>query len=299
MTNGDSAPWKKRVETLKAIGALTTPLAVAGIGIYATAALESRQNVETNIRLYAQLMGAREQADSDLRQQMFITILSTFLSLDDNMTLTANDETLLALELLAYNFHDALDLAPLFKQVNSIIDVEDERGVDYRERLQSVAQEVIDKQVAALGDVGDKVESDFIALDAAGQLEYTPGVIKAHLGSDEEDSELAKRIFQVDVVGRDDEELELTLRLMVWDSNDELELDVTFSVGYFDFPMIDNTRLAGGLRCAIVLSQYSVEAGSAQVTLVYFPGSRASLKQKPYYDEVIEQLKRTRSELGG
>ena len=63
--------------------------------------------------------------------------------------------------------------------------------------------------------------------------------------------------------------------------------------------MIDNTRLAGGLRCAIVLSQYSAEAGSAQVTLVYFPGSRASLKQKPYYDEVIEQLKRTRSELGG
>lgn len=299
MDRDDSAPWKKRVETLKAIGALTTPLAVAGIGIYATAALESRQNVETNIRLYAQLMGAREQADSDLRQQMFITILSTFLSLDDNMTLTANDETLLALELLAYNFHDALDLAPLFKQVNSIIDVEAARGAEYRERLQSVAQEVIDKQVAALGDVGEKVESNFISLSETDQLKYTQGVISTHLGSDSEGSQLPRRAFQVDVVGRDDAEMELILRLMVWSGEDELELDVTFSVGFFDFPMIDNTRLAGGLRCAIVLSQYSAEAGSAQVTLVYFPGSRASLKQKPYYDEVIEQLKRTRSELGG
>jgi hypothetical protein len=30
--------------------------------------------------------------------------------------------------------------------------------------------------------------------------------------------------------------------------------------------------------------------GFLKATLAYFPSSRASLKDKPYYDEVIEQL---------
>ena len=62
----------------------------------------------------------------------------------------------------------------------------------------------------------------------------------------------------------------------------------TFSVGYFDFPMIDNTRLTGGQRCAVVLNNISDQ--SADITLVLFPGSYASLKEKPYYNEVIESV---------
>jgi hypothetical protein len=32
------------------------------------------------------------------------------------------------------------------------------------------------------------------------------------------------------------------------------------------------------------------------VALVYFPGSRASLKEKPYYDELIRDLARERQQ---
>jgi hypothetical protein len=62
----------------------------------------------------------------------------------------------------------------------------------------------------------------------------------------------------------------------------------TFSVSHFDFPMIDNTRLVGGQRCAVVLNNISDQ--SADITLVLFPGSYASLKEKPYYNEVIESV---------
>ena len=62
----------------------------------------------------------------------------------------------------------------------------------------------------------------------------------------------------------------------------------TFSVSYFDFPMIDNTRLVGGQRCSVVLNNISDQ--SADITLVLFPGTYASLKEKPYYNEVIESV---------
>jgi hypothetical protein len=62
----------------------------------------------------------------------------------------------------------------------------------------------------------------------------------------------------------------------------------TFEVSFFDFPMIDNLRLAGGQRCAVVLTNFSEH--SAELTTVLFPGAYASLKEKPYYNEVIQSV---------
>jgi hypothetical protein len=61
-----------------------------------------------------------------------------------------------------------------------------------------------------------------------------------------------------------------------------------FWLGFYDFPMIDNTRLAHDQRCAVVLNKF--EEDRAEITLVYFPGSRASLKEKPFYEDVIANL---------
>jgi hypothetical protein len=56
--------------------------------------------------------------------------------------------------------------------------------------------------------------------------------------------------------------------------------------------MIDNTRLSGSERCAVSLTVLNPNVVS--VSLAYFPASRASLKDKPYYDEVIKNLVRER-----
>ena len=55
--------------------------------------------------------------------------------------------------------------------------------------------------------------------------------------------------------------------------------------------MIDNTRLAGDQRCAVVLNAFEEER--ADVTLIYFPGSRASLKEKLFYEDVIPNSQAT------
>jgi hypothetical protein len=68
------------------------------------------------------------------------------------------------------------------------------------------------------------------------------------------------------------------------------EVDTNFQVGLFDFPMIDNTRLSGSERSAVSLT--ALNPNVVSVTLSYFPASRASLKDKPFYDEVIRDLVR-------
>ena len=72
------------------------------------------------------------------------------------------------------------------------------------------------------------------------------------------------------------------------DLEGQKEIDTNFWVGLFDFPMIDNTRLSLGERCAVSLT--SLTPSVLNVALAYFPGSRASLKDKPYYDEVMNDL---------
>jgi hypothetical protein len=97
--------------------------------------------------------------------------------------------------------------------------------------------------------------------------------------------------FAIDVLGVDREIREIRLGLNIETPDPELGRQTkmaTFSVSYFDFPMIDNTRLAAGQRCSVVLNNVSDQ--SADITLVLFPGTYASLKEKPYYNEVIESV---------
>jgi hypothetical protein len=52
--------------------------------------------------------------------------------------------------------------------------------------------------------------------------------------------------------------------------------------------MIDNTRLSNDQRVAVVLTD--MNPAGASLSLVYFPGSRASLREKPYYEEILKKL---------
>jgi hypothetical protein len=94
------------------------------------------------------------------------------------------------------------------------------------------------------------------------------------------------------VLAADKKRREISVRLEIKTPKDSLgNMDmsaVEFRVGFFDFPMIDNTRLTHDQRAAVVLNAF--EEGSADVTLAYFPGSYASLKEKPYYHEVVQKL---------
>ena len=67
-----------------------------------------------------------------------------------------------------------------------------------------------------------------------------------------------------------------------------VETEAQFWVGPFGFPMIDNTRLSRSERCSV--SVIRILDNAVTVAISYLPASRASLKDKPYYEEMTRQL---------
>lgn len=276
--------WDKLAVVLHPVGGLLTAFAVAYVGLMGSQLLERRQSVDTNARLYSELMSRREEAESSLRKDMFQSIISSFLK----PGAVDMDSKVLNLELLAYNFHDSLNLKPLFLDLQRRLRHSDDPGRDeYLARINRVAREITAKQLFSLEGQGESFRRtvDLEALAAAGA---------AGIALDQETitvrgitEEVSLRVLKVDP-----EQQQLTVRLEVRAAGGQPELPdsrAVFTVGFYDFPVIDNTRLANGQRCAVTLANFSPSA--ADLTIVCFPGEYASLKDRPYYDEVIQQLR--------
>jgi len=131
--------WDKIIIVLQPIGGLLTALTIALVSYFGSSYLNNKQTNDSRIRLYTELMSGREQAESALRKDMFNSILGTILK--DSHSL---DENILQLELLAYNFHESLNLMPLFAYLNRQIIAEKNTRLKegYRNRLNKMAGDV-------------------------------------------------------------------------------------------------------------------------------------------------------------
>jgi hypothetical protein len=273
--------WDKVDIVLRPINGLLTALAVALLGYYTTSILRQSEVRETNQRVYTEVMSSREQAESGLRKDMFLSIMQIFLRPEG----VGVESKMLNLEMLAYNFSESLNLKPLFAHMDRRINTAagSERA-NYKERLDQVAREVKNRQMVLLEQVGRKFSRtiDFEKFRASpGGMELEPE--KLVLNNTE-------REFMLSVLAYDPGRQELTMELGVRTPRESSNVQRRiFNVGFYDFPMIDNTRLSSDQRAAVVLNQ--TNEGGADLTLVYFPGSYASLKEKVSYDEVVEKLR--------
>jgi hypothetical protein len=279
--------WDKLKIVLQPLGGLFAALAIALFGFFTSSFLNRRQAIETNTRLYSELMSKREESESALRKDMFVSIITTFVSSDKSDLGTQ----VLNLELLAYNFHESLNLKPLFVELKKKIDQGRETATteediarfdEYRQRLESVAREITKKQIVVLEGAGKKADR---TIDLTGDpTDNSLDPVTLEMDS-------LATTFSIDVKGIDKKMREIEIEMMI-ETPDPVEgrqmRTVTFWVSFYDFPMIDNTRLARGQRCAVVLNSFTDHA--ADITLVLFPGAYASLKEKPYYSEVIENV---------
>ncbi len=301
---------------------LALPLVTLVLGYWFNASLNERQQMDTNTRLYIEMQGRREEADSNLRKDMFNSILQTFMTRDSAVRITSEEvirQQTLSLELLAANFHESLDIAPLFKDVERRIELEQRStNTELRQRLESVAIQVIERQLTTMADVGSVERGDGMAskLNEPGSATYLifgartvanpavnpgEGTSRLCLSMKADNGSTHHRQFTLDVTGLDERQREVMVRLVVTKpiTNEQCqqaaldivanrEVDTNFSVGLFDFPMIDNTRLSDNQRAAVSLIALTPNVLSLKVA--YFPSSRASLKDKPYYEEMTRQL---------
>jgi hypothetical protein len=262
---------------------LLTALAVALLGYYTSNVLRQNETVQTNERVYTELMSSREQAESGLRKDMFLSIIETFQAESAGL-----EAKMLNLELLTYNFHESLNLKPLFAHMDRLIaSSNDPAKSGYVSRLSQISRDIAIRQLVLLEQVGSKF-SRSIDLEKfkteGGYLDLEPEKLK--LGD-------VEREFKLAVIGANPQGREIRLEMGVRtlsEPGDPSGMQLRrFWIGSYDFPMIDNTRLSRDQRAAIVLTQGN--DSSAEITLVYFPGSYASLKEKVSYDEVVEQLR--------
>src|SRR5262249_32288306 len=130
--------WDKFSVIVHPLGGLFTAIAVAFVGMRGSQVLDRRQSVDTNARLYSELMSRREEAESSLRKDMLVSIISQYLRPSDSDL----DAKVLNLELLAYNFHDSLDLRPLFFDLQRRLrKSKDPDHVELQNRIVTVARE--------------------------------------------------------------------------------------------------------------------------------------------------------------
>ncbi|MGH7383067.1 MAG: hypothetical protein ACREKR_12700 [Candidatus Methylomirabilales bacterium] len=283
--------WDKAAIILQPVGGLLAALAVVGLGFFASNFLERRQALDTNVRLYSELMSKREEAESALRKDMFVSIIQSFLQ----PAAASLDTKVLNLELLVYNFHESLNLRPLFTHLKKqVAGSKDGAKQEYLERLDKAAREVVRKQMLVLEGAGKKFDRT-IDLET---LWKTPGGIPLEEAT--LTLENIKRDFRIVVIEAHSKTREVKVRLEIRTPKEppaDVETNVAeFWVGFFDFPIIDNTRLSSDQRCAIVLTAFG--ESSADITAIYFPGSYASLKEKPYYQEVVQNLLKANQFLG-
>ncbi len=318
----DAGGTKSKSSWVDILKIVALPLVTLVLGFVFNKSLNERQANESNMRLYAEMMGRREEADSNLRKDMFNSILKTFMSDDPKLKQEQQlRQEVLNLELLAYNFHESLDIGPLFKDVRSRIpDQKEGPNAELRNRLEKVAREVIERQLTAVSDSGMVEAGDTLPGkidDLQAFLSFGPhtvpdpdskpgeSVSRLCLSMESTDQVRHYRQFKLEITKYDPLTREVQVRLYAsqllnqqecqradLDLESKREIDTNFWVGLFDFPMIDNTRLTHGERCAVSLTALTPSVLS--VTLAYFPGSRASLKDKPYYDEVMHDLVRGR-----
>lgn len=275
--------WDKAAVILHPVGGLLAALAVAGLGFFGSQFLEKRQAEETRARFYSDLISKREEADSALRKDMFMTIIQSFLKPGS----TSIEDRTVKLELLAYNFHESLNLRPLFAQLETEISRSAAPGKrEQKNRLEKVAREVTRKEMVVLEGVGKSFERtvDFDEVSKSpGGLALEP----ARLTLNQINRDFAIVVKKVDV---DQKEMQIRLEVRTHrgQSGDYDTDEAEFWTGFFDFPMIDHTRLSHDQRCAVVVRNFG--KSSARIALVDFPGSYASLKEKPYIQEMIQDL---------
>lgn len=282
--------WDRLQILLAPVGGLLTAIAVASLGMMGSRTLERQQSNEAKLRLYSELMTRREESEATLRKEMFQSIIGSFFDASGTASL---DTRLLKMELLAQNFHEALNLVPLFEHMQREIDRSSgsrEEKRFYASRLGDLAREVTRKQMIVLEASGRRHDWTVLISDS----------LAAGTGSEQlDDVEVAldgiKRRFRVTLSRADTVRRELRVGLEIETpeqagvpQNAVGRYTVDFDVGFFSTPMIDNTRLSNDQRVALVLSD--MNQYGASLSLVYFPGSRASLREKPYYEEILRKL---------
>jgi hypothetical protein len=284
--------WDKASIILSPLAGLLTAITIALVSYFASDYLNRNQENEAKTRLYTELMSRREESESALRKDMFTSIINSIFGGS-----TGIDEKILQLELLAYNFHESLNLTPLFTYLDRKNNVETLNPVlrrQYKERLYIMSREVTNKQIASLEGVSttEKFNYCYDTVNCAGMSpSFSCTFVDSIRNGERWDS--IQHIVRLSILDMDTVYRSVTVRLNIctrMPGKEDKCANPAFAIDFFEFPMIDNTRLINDKRCSVVLRDFDTTNKFLEMDVIFFPGSHSSLKERPYYDDIVSKL---------
>jgi len=194
-------------------------------------------------------------------------------------------EKLTLLRLLALNFHEFFDLKPLFEELESEL----EEGERYR--LREIAREISGKQEAMLSHIKEGMVFERVLYEGEEN-----GIMVPPMGKS------AYRGHRLGIVLTEIGQNEAYVKLHVIDIPEGVKdvgetTDVNFEVSFYDMPFIDNTKLFNATRFAITLKDIVLDEKqrrTARIKIIFFPESYMSTRDRPYLDEMLQQLRKSK-----
>jgi hypothetical protein len=284
--------WDKANIILSPLASLLTAITIAMVSYMASDYLNRNQENEAKTRLYTELMSRREESESALRKDMFTSIINSILGGSSTI-----DEKILQLELLAYNFHESLNLTPLFTYLDrrNNTDTKDPKTQRaYKERLYNMSREVTNKQIASLENVSMTEKFNYCYdTTMCPDMSATFSCVFQDSIQTEGEWDSVQHIVRLSILSMDTVARSIEVRLNICTQipgRKDKCANPAFTVDFFEFPMIDNTRLINDKRCSVVLRDFDTVNKFIEVDIIFFPGSHSSLKERPYYDDIVSKL---------
>ena len=247
---------------------------IAGIAI--PVVLNYNEGKNRQSQLYVQIMSQREQSDSALRERMFNALISSYFGKEVS---TDPEKQIMFLNLLTLNFQEFFDAKPLFEDLDGKLKGESRR------KLQKIAREVADRQINMLNKPSHKP----IELMLCGEQQDDCQNINAFIVNG------PQRTYRFNVELLDVGTSAVSVRVSPAQEGAQTESfdfkPIEFEVSYYDTPFMNNTRLVDGSRFAITLKNSDPAAKMAVLKIVIFPDEFMSLRDRPYFDEILARVR--------
>lgn len=298
-------PKRRRSESAKwVLQTLAMPIALVALPLLyqwkagemsrvAAAENQRREAAEQQFRLYTDLMSKREEADTAVRRGLFDKLVGSYLDPRPGDP----GRRLVALELLSLNFHDSLNLSPLFWDLDREINSEAtsrSRGRELRAQLDRIARQLKTRQAAMLEIDGWRGSWDLdLAFVSPGQAPQSRSFTAERNVADDGAAAAAGAPppkFTVTVLQHDPEHRRLFIKI----DGSAQEHPLSFWLDPYDFPLTNFSRVSRTERIAVMINEYHWDGdeGTASIVLLYFPSSRSGAKDRPYIDDLIARLGR-------
>jgi len=247
---------------------------IAGIAI--PVVLNYNEGKNRQSQLYVQIMSQREQSDSALRERMFNALISSYFGKEVS---TDPEKQIMFLNLLTLNFQEFFDAKPLFEDLDGKLKGESRR------KLQKIAREVADRQINMLNKPSHKPIELMLCGEQQDDCQNT-GVFSVNG---------PQRTYRFNVELLDVGTSAVSVRVSPAQEGAQTESfdfkPIEFEVSYYDTPFMNNTRLVDGSRFAITLKNSDPAAKMAVLKIVIFPDEFMSLRDRPYFDEILARVR--------